>query len=110
MLWHAPGGAGSPAWLGTCGQCCADVTSVCSAEGERELAECCANLPAIARDQLERSWRKQLGFSVDVAVCILVSGKKPFQLYVVLNLKPEAFLFACVQWKNPMSHWLCISC
>lgn len=58
------------------------------AEVEHELAKCHANLPAIVGDQLHKSWI----FSVVVGVA---KKKNPFQLYVVLSLKAEAF-FVCV--------------
>lgn len=74
-------------------------TRACSAEGEREFAKCCANLPAVAGDQLDRRWRKfcLFGFFFSRCCCtfVVVSWKKTFRLYVVLNLKAEAF-FVCV--------------
>lgn len=88
MLWHSSGGAGSPAGVGDATQSCADALL--------NVNMSLQNVMLTFLPLLGTSWIEAGFFSIDVAVHMLVcQGKKPFQLYVVLSLKAEAF-FVCV--------------
>lgn len=79
MLWHSPGGAGSPVGVGDAAQNCADALL--------KVNMSLQNVMLTFLPLLGTSWIEAGFFSVDVAVHMLVyQGKKTFS--TICGVKP----------------------